>query len=222
MAMAATSINQHSFGLRVVSEVAVGGGHCILVSECGRSFGYGCNSRWEVCCFFVVVSLARRLMFLLISLCLPTRSMINPWSWQGPAGHWWRGLFCGCMVLHTPPSVPWSTKTAGSSALKCVGVLRVAVSIPSGLGVGVSNSFRAAQAEVTPGRPTGWEIDWNTTLVFRNEEAEHQGCTALMARHSAVLLAHHVRIHCWYWVSLPIFPVIHQGQRRTWANTSPA
>lgn len=78
MAMAATSINQHSFGLRVVSEVAVGGGHCILVSECGRSFGYGCNSRWEVCWFFVVVSLDRRLMFLLISLCLPTRSMINP------------------------------------------------------------------------------------------------------------------------------------------------
>lgn len=30
---------------REVSEVAVGAGHCVLVSSCGRAFGYGCNAR---------------------------------------------------------------------------------------------------------------------------------------------------------------------------------
>ncbi|CAJ1347079.1 unnamed protein product [Effrenium voratum] len=39
----------HDFlGQLMVSEVAVGGGHCILVTECGRAFGYGCNIRGQL------------------------------------------------------------------------------------------------------------------------------------------------------------------------------
>eukprot|EP00434_Breviolum_minutum_P024174 symbB.v1.2.021340.t1/scaffold1836.1/size99329/11 len=41
-------LSHELMGQMVVSEVAVGGGHCILVSECGRSFGYGCNSRGQL------------------------------------------------------------------------------------------------------------------------------------------------------------------------------
>lgn len=31
-----------------MSEVAVGAGHCVLVSSCGRAFGYGCNARQDL------------------------------------------------------------------------------------------------------------------------------------------------------------------------------
>eukprot|EP00435_Cladocopium_sp_Y103_P068359 s2_g31.t1 len=41
-------LSHELLGQMEVSEVAVGGGHCVLVSACGRAFGYGCNARGQL------------------------------------------------------------------------------------------------------------------------------------------------------------------------------
>lgn len=41
-------LSHELLGQMEVSEVAVGAGHCVLVSSCGRAFGYGCNARGQL------------------------------------------------------------------------------------------------------------------------------------------------------------------------------